>query len=137
MKVIFFDHNNRAIGLFENTLASDYFYCVSRTIAVPESLSARSFIQELESLPRTQQYLQTHFSLKSSLLGLSGHALINFMCASVQIPGIYTSRLFQTNEEFLSYKTLLTLKHRERIFSRGANSDESERISTTRMRIKQ
>ena len=89
MKVIFFDESGRRISLFEDTLASEYLYCVSRAMSQPNTINARTFIEEMESTARTRKFLEYSFRLKQTLLSLNDTELMNYICG-IRFAGLGT-----------------------------------------------
>lgn len=87
MKVIFFDDKGRKIQLFEDTLASEFLYCVSRALAEPEKISTFAFVAEMESLTYTRKFLELKYEVRNIIMSQQGRKLIDYIC-DIRFPGL-------------------------------------------------
>lgn len=141
MHVILFDNYGRRIRLFENTLASDYLWCLSRAISSPENISSLEVYRDMEMLPRLRNLLEYSPGLKNAITAYSGEMLISFLC-NLDITGVGFIQVLRGNEivhfrrrrsAFVDTPREIGNTPNEFIFSRGAPppSQSSRRTSNT------
>ena len=97
MKVIFFDDKGRKIQLFEDTLASEFLYCVSRALAEPEKISAFAFVAEMESLTYTRKFLELKYEVRNIIMSQQGRKLIDYIC-DIRFPGLSFVQLVDSSQ---------------------------------------
>lgn len=139
MRVLLFDNTGRRIQLFENTIASDFLWCLSRALSIPEQISSIEVLRDMDMHPRLRHFLEYTPGVKNGIATYSGEMLIRFLC-NLNIIGVGFIQVLRGNEiihfrrrtsALLATPAAIDSTTPEIVFSRGAPAADNSPSSRT------